>query len=249
MLNFQIFGYYTLLHDTNEITLFFLDNFHYFRKLRPVRNWCATWILVLLGVQSLNCQTAKNSGEPKKMTNSLETEVFQGGPNGKVVAPGILVICPVDKNSNYHTKNWLFAPNIQILGSKKHIFAPSGQFEPHRSMFSTRKRCLIGIPIRGYQNFYSLPPKNWIWGPKTAKFCPKLAFLAKYGHFLPIWSNTWPQNNVDKLPRWFFRYVITKTFICPHKNKIFGPKPANFGPKYAIMVILGQILVFLDHFV
>ena len=76
MLNFQIFGYYTLLHDTNEITLFFLDNFHYFRKLRPVRNWCATWILVLLGVQSLNCQTAKNSGEPQKMTHNLETEFF-----------------------------------------------------------------------------------------------------------------------------------------------------------------------------
>merc|ERR1712116_125593 len=64
------------------------------------------------------------------------------------------------------------APNIQILGSKKHIFAPSGQLELHRSMFSTRKRCLIGIPIRGYQHFYSLPPKNWILGPKTANFGP-----------------------------------------------------------------------------
>ena len=72
------------------------------------------------------------------------------------------------------------APNIQILGSKKHIFAPSGQFEPHRSMFSTRKRCLIGIPIWGYQNFYSLPPKNWILGPKTAKFGSKLAFCVNY---------------------------------------------------------------------
>ena len=53
-------------------------------------------------------------------------------------------------------------------------------------MFSTRKRCLIGIPIRGYQYFCSLPPKNWISGPKTAKFGPKLAFLAKYWHFFPF---------------------------------------------------------------
>ena len=45
-------------------------------------------------------------------------------------------------------------------------------------MFSTRKRCLIGLPIWGYQKFYSLPPKNWIFGPKTAKFGPKLAFWA-----------------------------------------------------------------------
>ena len=30
--------------------------------------------------------------------------------DGKVVAPGIPVICPVEKNCDYHTKNWLFAP-------------------------------------------------------------------------------------------------------------------------------------------
>ena len=49
-------------------------------------------------------KTAKNKGEPRKMTPSPETEIFWGGPNGKVVAPGILVICPVDKNRDYHTK-------------------------------------------------------------------------------------------------------------------------------------------------
>merc|ERR1712223_1578910 len=79
--------------------------------------------------------------------------------------------------------------NIQILGSKKHIFAPSGQFEPHRSMFSTQKRCLIGLPIRGYQNFYSLPPKNSIWDQKTAKFGPKSAFLVILGQILPFFAH------------------------------------------------------------
>ena len=33
---------------------------------------------------------------------------FRVGPNGEVVAPGILVICPVDKNRDYHTKNRLY---------------------------------------------------------------------------------------------------------------------------------------------
>ena len=28
-----------------------------------------------------------------------------GGPNGKVVAPSIVVICPIDKNRDHYTKN------------------------------------------------------------------------------------------------------------------------------------------------
>ena len=90
-------------------------------------------------------------------------------------------------------KKLTFGPKYPNFGVKKNIFAPSGQLEPCRSMFSTRKRCLIRIPIWGYQNFYSLPPKIWISGPKTAKFGPKLAFWAKCRHFWPIWSNAWPK--------------------------------------------------------
>ena len=41
----------------------------------------------------------------------------------------------------------ILAPNIQILGSKKHIFAPSSQLEPRRSMSSTQKRCLIRMRV------------------------------------------------------------------------------------------------------
>ena len=186
---------------------------------------------------------------PKKWPLARKRNFFWVGSNGKVVAPGIVVICSIDKNRNAYTKIWLLAPNIQILGSKKHIFAPSGQFEPHRSMFLTRKRCLIGIPIWGYQNFYSLPPKNWIWGPKTAKFGPKLAFWAKYRHFWPTWSNAWPKNNADKLPKWFSVKLVPKLLLTPIKIRIFGPKTAKFGPKSAFLVILGQILPFFAHFV
>merc|ERR1712012_756649 len=90
-----------------------------------------------------------------------------------------------------------FWPQIsKFWGQKKHIFAPSGQFEPQRSMFSTQKKCLIRIPIRRYQNFYSMPPKNWIWGQKTAKFGPKLAFLVNLGqamqaYSVPCWLVGW----------------------------------------------------------
>ena len=60
-------------------------------------------------------------------------------------------------------------------------------------------------------------PQNGLW-PKNGQTWPKTGFLAKYGHFWPIWSNAWPLNNSDKLPRWFFRYVGTKTFTYSHKN-------------------------------
>ena len=50
-------------------------------------------------------ETAKNRGEPRKMAHSSETEFFWDGPNGKVVAPDIVVICPIDKNRDHYTKN------------------------------------------------------------------------------------------------------------------------------------------------
>ena len=91
----------------------------------------------------------KTGGEPWNMTHSSETEI--GYPNGKVVALGVVVICPVDKNHDSKAKNWLFATNIQIFGLKLHIIVLSGQLKPHRSMFSTRKRCLLASLIWGNQ--------------------------------------------------------------------------------------------------
>ena len=112
---------------------------------------------------------------------------FWGSPNGKVVAPGILVICPVDKNYDCHTKNWLLAPNIQIFGSKKHIFAPSSQLKPHWSMFSTQKRCLIGFLIWGYQKVYSLPPKNGFLAQKWPNMTQNWHFWPNRSIFGQIW--------------------------------------------------------------
>ena len=147
-------------------------------------------------------QNGEKQGWALKKDPLLENEFFWGGgSNGKVVAPGILVMCPADKNRDYHTKKWLFAPNIQIFGQKS-------TFSPLAANWSLADQCFQhekGVSLEwGYQKFYSLLPKNWIFCPKTAKFCPKLAFLAKYGHYWPIWFNAWPKKNADKLSRWFF---------------------------------------------
>ena len=150
--------------------------------------------------------------------------------------PRIVVMCPANKNGDSITNNLLLAPNVQIFGSKLPIFVPIGQFEPHRSMFSTRKRCLISSLVWGYQKCYfilPLPPqKKWILVPKIAKFGPKMTVLAKYWPFGP-YGSTSDQKKCEQCALVVFRYVGTKTFTNSHINWIFGSKTAKFCPKPA----------------
>ena len=153
---------------------------------------------------------------PKKCPIAWKRNFFQGGPNWKVVAPGILVICPVDNNPNYHTKNWLFAPNIQILGSKLHIFVPSGQLEPHRQCFQ-------------HERGVSLVP--WYEGTKSFNPIPKNGFLAQSWCF---WQNISIFSPFDPMPDQketmrkrclggsSFMWV-PKLLLTPIKIRIFGP--------------------------
>ena len=46
----------------------------------------------------------------------------------------------------------------------------------------------------------------------------------------------------------FFITWVPKLFLTPVKIRIFGPKTAKFGPKYAFLVILAQILAFFALF-
>ena len=90
---------------------------------------------------------------------------------------------PCWQKSRYQNKNWLLAQNIQILGSKLHIFVPSCQLEPHRSMLSARKRCLTDSLIWGYQMSYLLPENKFIFGSKMAKFgiSPNIDLFSPFG--------------------------------------------------------------------
>ena len=82
------------------------------------------------------------------------------------------------------------------------------------------------------------PIKIRIFGPKTAKFGPKIlhfwSFWAKYCHFLHLLSNSWPKNYMNKVPRWVFRYVGNKTFDFSSKKKDFLPKNDQIWPKTGI---------------
>ena len=90
---------------------------------------------------------------------------------------------PCGQKSRFQYKNWLVAPNIKIFRSKLHIFVSSGQLEPHRSMFSTRKRCLIGSLKWGSQDFYSVPKKMGCW-PKNGQNWPKTGIFGRIRAFL-----------------------------------------------------------------
>ena len=68
----------------------------------------------------------------KWLITFLPRNFFGGGPNGKVIFPGILVIWPVDNSRDSKTKN-------PLLAQKLHIVVPSGQLKPHWSMFLIRK--------------------------------------------------------------------------------------------------------------
>ena len=68
------------------------------------------------------------------------------------------------------------------------------------------------------------PIKIRIFGPKTAKYC----------HYLHSLSNAQPKNNVNKVPRWVFRYVGNKAYDFSSKKKDFLPKNDQFWPKIGI---------------
>ena len=79
---------------------------------------------VLIPLKWERSETAKNRGEPRKMPPSSEMEILLGWSQWKVVAPGILVICPVDKNRNYHTKKFTFCPKYPNFWVKIAPFRP-----------------------------------------------------------------------------------------------------------------------------
>ena len=63
------------------------------------------------------------------------------------------------------------------------------------------------------------------------------SFRAKYCHFLHILSNARPKTNLNKVPRWVFRYVGNKTFDFSSKKRIFCSKTTKFSPKLAFLTI------------
>ena len=116
---------------------------------------------VFIPLKSEWSKTAKNRGEPRKMTHCWgKRNFFWGWSELESCSHGHTCDMPCWRKSRLPYKKWLFAKSIQIFGSKKHIFAPSGQLEPHRSMFSIKKKVSHWFPDMRIPKVLLPPPKN-----------------------------------------------------------------------------------------
>merc|ERR1711989_316724 len=77
-------------------------------------------------------KTAKNRGEPQKMTPSPETENFLGWFRWESWSPGYSGHLFHQQKLRSLNKKLTFAPKIQILGAKKPLFAPKRPMEAQK---------------------------------------------------------------------------------------------------------------------
>ena len=78
-------------------------------------------------------------------------------------------------------------PNLAQIWPNIGLFGPFGPVPYQKTM---RTRCVGGLLLCRCQNFCFLT--NRIFGPKTAKFCPKYAFLVILGQILAFLIRLFP---------------------------------------------------------
>ena len=72
-------------------------------------------------------------------------------------------------------------------------------------------------------------PKNWILGPKTAKFGPKLASLAKYRHLIQCLTKKQFEHVTQAV---FSIWWVPKRKVSPLRIWIFAQKRPNLAPNW-----------------
>ena len=78
---------------------------------------------------------------------------------------------------------------------------------------------------------------------KNGHIWPNIGFFGPFDP-MPLKKEMW-----TSCPGGFSLMWVQKLLLPPVRIGIFGLKTAKFGPKLAFLVILGQIFVFLAHFV
>ena len=136
-------------------------------------------------------------------------------------------------------QKWIFGPKTAKIGPKLAFWAKYRHFWPTWSN-AWPKNNADKLPkwfsVMLVPKLLLNPIKIRLFGPKTAKFGPKSAFLVILGQILPFFAHfvQWPtKNNVNKVPRWVFRYVGNKTFDFSSKKKgFFAPKRPNLAQNW-----------------
>ena len=85
--------------------------------------------------------------------------------------------------------------------------------------------------LHGYQNFLLPPVKIRNFGPKTAKFGPKSAFLVILGQILPFFAHFVQCPTKNNFELIFVMWVI-KHLISPVKKGFFAQKRPNLAQNW-----------------
>merc|ERR1719474_2439150 len=118
------------------------------------------------------------------MTPSSETEFFLGWFRWESFSPGYSGHLLHQQKSRSLNKKLTFGPKYPNFGVKKSTFSPlAANWSLADQCLQHEKGVSLESRYEGTKIFTPCPQKNWILGPKTAKFGPKLAFWAKYRHF------------------------------------------------------------------
>ena len=129
-------------------------------------------------------------------------------------------------------KNWFFGPKPPNVAQNWHFRQNMGIFGPFDIMPDQKimpTSCLGGFFVIWVPKLLLTPIKIRIFGPFRPMPDQKTIWTSYPGGFSVMW--------------------VPKLLLTPIRTRVFGPKPAKFGPKYAFLVILGQIMAFLIHLV
>ena len=131
-----------------------------------------------------------------------------------------------------------FWPKYQNFGDKIWHFQPWRSPGPSRLMFSTRKRCLIGYPRKGYPKSCSLPPKIGFSTQKQPNMPPNMYVClfwptnGLYGQFdaMPDLKMRSRYNESDN----FFWLHSLKCFQSPIKLLCISQKTTGYAQKWQL---------------
>ena len=129
-------------------------------------------------------EKAKKRGDwALKKTHSSETEIFSGWSEWESCSPGCTSDMPCWQISQFQYKKIDFWPLISKFRGQNYTFSSlAANWNPTGQCFHHNKGVSLAPWYEDTKSFTPYPPqKKWIFGPKTAKFGPKLTFLAKSG--------------------------------------------------------------------
>ena len=137
----------------------------------------------------------------------------------------------------------------KFLGQKSTFLPLAANWSLTDQCFQHKKGVSLDSRYEGTKIFTPCPQKIGFWAQKRPNLAQNWHFGPNIGIFGPF--DLMPDQKTMRTSclGGFSIIWVPKLLLTPLKIRIFGLKTAKFGPKYAFLDILGQILAFFAHFV